>query len=145
MFQPLHLFIYFTLFIFLFAKQSVEHDRWNELPLIFNTALRVQHLSHGAPLYLCLPLTQSGLGICHLPPCIVHRNDRILAGTCRSHPACFSWIAAPQSKWKHVAPTLVPPLSQLMHLTSMRKKPHRPEFVRQQMTGGDNCRIRPRW
>lgn len=57
--------------------------------------LCVEHLSHGTPLYLCLTLwTQSGLGICHLPRSIVHWNDRILAGTCRSHPACFSWIWA---------------------------------------------------
>lgn len=93
------IFIVSTAFIylfhlFIFKRNKPPNIRWTELSLIFNTALPVQHLSHGTPLYLRLPLTQSGLGICHLPPCIVRWNDRIPAGTCRSHPACFPWICA---------------------------------------------------
>ena len=84
----------FLFHLFIFKLNKPPNIRWTELSLIFNMALPVQHLSHGTPLYLRLPLTQSGLGICHLPPCIVHWNDRIPAGTCRSHPACFSWICA---------------------------------------------------
>lgn len=80
--------IYIYLFI---PRRKLTARGKHHLSLIFNT-LRLSVAigrSHGLPLYLCPPVTQSGLGICHLPLRPVHRTDRILAGTRRSHPAVF--------------------------------------------------------
>lgn len=80
--------IYIYLFI---PKRKLTTRGKHHLSLIFNTLRHSVAISrsHGPPLYLCLPVTQSGLEICHLPLRPVHRTDRILAGTRRSHPVAF--------------------------------------------------------